>query len=393
MQRRIVVTGLGIVSALGWSPEQTWTAIREGKSGLGPLRGFSSPICGHFPVAEVDGDPHVRIGLRGSSRSDALAVYAAEQAWAQAGLGRSPRRRAAATVLGASTGGMRGSEDFLIDLADGTPRDFARLLYHEPSRSTNAVARRLRLGGPQATVSTACASGAMAIATACDWLRSGRTDLALAGGVDSLTRLTLNGFCSLLAVAPDGCRPFDRERAGMSLGEGAAVLVLETAEAAEARGAAVLAEVLGYGMSCDAHHATAPHPEGRGVREAMERALAMAGLAPAAVDYLNAHGTGTRDNDPAEAAAIRDLFGEAPAVSSTKRYFGHTLAAAGAIEAAVCVEALVRQEVPGNLGLREVAAEIGFAPVAATCAAPLRVVMSNSLGFGGANCSLLVGRR
>ncbi len=387
---RIVISGMGMVSALGWDPAITWQALLREQSGLGPLRLFSSPECGGFPVAEVQGDPHERTGLRRGSRSDALALWAARQAFESSGLAAS-ECAGGGCVLGASTGGMLDSEAFLLSLPDGSP-DFEVLRHHEPCSSAETIARALRLGGPRATVSTACASGAMAIALGCDLIRSGRASWVLAGGVDSLTRLTLNGFCSLLAVARDGCRPFDSERQGMSLGEGAAMLLLEDAQAAQRRRAPVLAELLGYAQTCDAHHATAPDPQGRGVLEAMRAALEAAGIEPSAVGYINAHGTGTRDNDPAEACAVRTLFGpQTPPLSSTKRFFGHTLAAAGAIEAVVCVLALQHQQLPGNLGLREVDPAIGLEPLRKSQPADLRVALSNSLGFGGSNCSLVLG--
>jgi 3-oxoacyl-[acyl-carrier-protein] synthase II len=196
-----------------------------------------------------------------------------------------------------------------------------------------------------------------------------------------------------MLVSPDGCRPFDAERKGMSVGEGAGVLVLETEAHALARGARVRAWLAGRGNTCDAHHVSAPQPEGRGLREAMRLALADAGLPPAAVDYINAHGTGTRDNDPAEAKAIQSLFGEAlPAISSTKRFFGHTLAAAGAIEAIVSVLALERQAVPPTLGLRTADPQIVLAPVAEYRPARLDVAVSTSLGFGGNNSAVLLRR-
>jgi 3-oxoacyl-[acyl-carrier-protein] synthase-1 len=272
--------------------------------------------------------------------------------------------------------------------------DTELLRHHEAASPANQVARSLGLQGFRTTVCTACAAGATAIATACDLIYSGEAQIVLAGGTDSLARLTLNGFCSLLIVASDGCRPFDAERGGMSLGEGAAVLALETEESAAGRGADVLGYVLGFGNTCDAYHATAPAPDGSGIFRAMSRALDAAGISPADVDYINAHGTGTIDNDIAEGRGITRLFGEKPPpVSSTKRFFGHTLAAAGAIEAIVCILALERRCLPPNLGLRHTDPGVGFEPVREKRKADLQVAMSNSMGFGGNNCSLIVSRR
>jgi len=392
---RIAITGMGMVSALGWSADDAWSAMEAERSGLQPLGLFASPRCGHVLVGEVRGDCARRSGLRGGSRSDRLAVFAARSAFEQAGLASLTEdgRGETGVVLGACTGGMLDTECFVEDYVKGRKLDARLLRHHECASSANAIARELGLGGFRATVSTACSSGAMAVAVACDALADGEARVMLAGGADSLTRLTLNGFCSLLNVDPGGCRPFDANRNGMSLGEGAGMLVLETEESARARGARVLAFIGGYGSTCDAHHTTAPAPDGLGVFNAMRLALESAGMAPADVDYINAHGTGTRENDAAEGAAIARMFGaDPPPVSSTKRFFGHTLAAAGAIEIIVCALALMNQKVPGNLGMATPDASLGFTPVQRMAPASLRVAMSNSLGFGGNNCSVIICR-
>jgi 3-oxoacyl-(acyl-carrier-protein) synthase len=334
----IVITGVGIVSALGWNLEDTWSAIEEGRSGLGPLTLFQSERCGRFPVAEVKNDMKLKGGLTTGSRSDHLAVWAARTAFEGAGFGEVPReeRRNIGVIIGATTGGMLDTESFLLQMINEGKVDARLLARHECAHATNAVAKRLGLGGFRSTVSTACSSGAMAISMACDVLSMGDASTMLAGGVDTLTRLTLNGFASLLIIAADGCRPFDANRSGMSLGEGAAVLVLEKEESAKKRGTPVLARLAGWASACDAHHMTAPVPDGSGIYRAMLLALERAAIKRSAVSYVNAHGTGTVDNDIAEARAISRLFGDnPPLVSSTKRFFGHTLAAAGALEAVV----------------------------------------------------------
>ena len=391
---RVVVTGMGMVSAAGWTLDETWDAIASGRSGLRSLTLFASQRCGKLPVGEVTGDPAARSGLAGGSRSDHLAVWSAKQAFADAGLGPAsfePDR--GAVVLGALTGGMLFTEEFLSRLHLDHRVDASNLADRACCNSTDRIAEIFGLGGFRATVSNACASGGSALGLGCDLIEAGEADVVLAGGVDSLNRIVLNGFNSLMLVSPDGCRPFDSERKGMSVGEGAGVLVLESEGHAEARGARVRAWLAGRGNTCDAHHVSAPQPEGRGLGEAMRLALEGADLPPAAVDYINAHGTGTADNDPAEAKAIRALFGDAPpAVSSTKRFFGHALAAAGAIEAIVSVLALEHQAIPPNLGLRVVDAKIPIAPVAEYRPAKLDVVMSTSLGFGGNNSAVLFRR-
>jgi 3-oxoacyl-[acyl-carrier-protein] synthase II len=391
---RVVVTGMGIVSAAGSTLHETWQAIAQGRSGLRTLSLFESQRCGKLPVGEVTCDPAAVSGLASGSRSDHLAVWAARQAIEDARLGEGDfSADRGAVVLGALTGGMLFTEEFLLHLHRENRVDPSHLADRACCNAVDRIAEIWGLAGFRTTVSNACASGGSALGLGCDLIEAGEADVVLAGGVDSLNRVVLNGFNSLMLVSPDGCRPFDAQRKGMSVGEGAGVMVLESEAHATARRARVRAWLAGRGSTCDAHHVSAPQPEGRGLAQAMRRALEDAGLAPGAVDYINAHGTGTADNDPAEAKAIRAVFGDAPpAVSSTKRFFGHALAAAGAIEAIVTVLALERQAIPPNLGLRAVDPKIPLAPVAEYRPAALDVAMSTSLGFGGNNSAVLFRR-
>ena len=393
-----VVTGVGILGAAGCGPGEVWEALRAGRDGLGPLTLFDSPRYGRVPVGQVRLDVDRLAGSVRGSRSDKLAWIAARQALHQAGL-LDPARLSAipparrGVMLGATVGGMAGSERFLDGLLHGRRSGGGALRYHECSVSADLCAARIGCEGPVLTFSTACSSGSVAIAAAAGAIAGGEADLVLAGGTDSLCRLTLNGFGSLLLLDPQGCRPFDARRAGISIGEGAAVLVLESRASAEARGATILAELAGWGASCDAWHATAPHPEGDGAVAAMQQALARAGLAPAAIGYICAHGTGTRDNDRVEGRALRRVFGDrVPPFSSVKRAFGHTLGASGAVNAAVCVLALARREVPPNAGPGEADPEIGIDPVRAASGADLDHAMANAFGFGGNNAVLVFSR-
>lgn len=395
MSSRIIVTGMGIVSALGWTPLAIWQAMEAGSSGLGPLTLFASPRCGHFPVGQVQGDPAQCSGLSQGSRSDHLAAYAARTAFLDAGLDKVPAtiRKSIGLVLGGTTGGLLDTESFFLGVIREASVKGSLLRHHECCHPADATAELLGLNGFRATQSTACSSGLMAIATACDVLKAGEAEIMMAGGVDSLTRFTLNGFASLLIISPDGCRPFDAQRTGMSLGEGAAVLVLETEESARARKAPMLAEICSFAHTCEAHHAIAPTPDGAGIYKAMGLALQRAGLTPVDVDYVNAHGTGTIDNDLAEGRALSRLFGEAPPpISSTKRFFGHTLGAAGAIETVVCILALQHQRVPGTLGLRHPDPKIPIKPLLSPVSATVKTALNNSLGFGGACSSLVIGQ-
>ncbi len=384
----IVVTGLGILSAAGRGLEATLGALRENRPRLGRLTRFPSPRCGDLPVAEVsDAD---LLDAR-TPRTTALAEAAIRDALCSADL---TPDASTALCVGTCTGGMPETETALVELSQGGAADPTVWNNHGCAVTTKVLAERFAIRGPALTLSTACASGAAAIAAGEQLISSGRAERAIVGGTDALTRLTLNGFASLLAVDTNGCRPFDLHRSGMSLGEGAAFLVLEREADALARGQEPLAILAGHGNTCDAFHTTAPDPEGKGGRRAIEAALRMASLSPQSVDYVNAHGTGTVENDRAEGRGLRALFGDdIPSTSSTKGIFGHSLGAAGAIEAVVSILALRTGFTPGTAGLTELDPECDI-PVLRSgiqstdnAIAP-RVVISSSFGFGGNNSVL-----
>ncbi len=385
-----VITGLGVIGAPGSGVDEIWSAIASGQSGLTPLTLFPSPRYGQIPVGEITRDL-TRLGapLHGS-RSDKLAWLAARDALRDANLDPKSVADRTGVLLGSSVGGTYDTERFLTALIKQRKMRARPTRFHECSAPVDLVANAFGLYGPSFAISTACSSGALAIATAAELIQSGQADVMLAGGTDSLSHTTWAGFHSLLLVDPQGCRPFDATRGGMSFGEGAAILIIEAEAHARKRGAKILARLTGWGASCDAHHVTAPHPDGAGALAAMQAALRRAQLIPADIGYVNAHGTGTRDNDVAESKALRSLFGaNVPPFSSTKRYFGHALAASGAIEAVVCIEALRRQQLPANPGFSQIDPAIGLAPVTETRAAKLTHVMSNSFGFGGNNAVLV----
>ncbi|MEY2428668.1 MAG: 3-oxoacyl-[acyl-carrier-protein] synthase [Verrucomicrobiota bacterium] len=391
--RSPVVTGLGLVSANGCGVGANWAAIRNGVSGLKPLSLFSSPRYGQILTGEAPRDLRALGAPSHASRSDQLGWLAAREATAAAKCDFTNCAERAGVVLGSSVGGSFNSEHFLETLIKRAKMRARPLRFHECVSVVDLIADEFGLLGPSLAVATACSSGALAIATAAEMIHAGDADVMLAGGADSLSRMTWGGFNSLLLVDALGCRPFDLNRAGTSMGEGAAVLVLEAEEFARKRGAKILARLSGWGASCDTHHATAPHPEGAGAASAMRAALGRAGLEPSAIGYVNAHGTGTRDNDLAESKALKTVFeGRVPPVSSTKGFFGHALAASGAIEAVVCVEALTHQEIPSNPGFKNLDPTIGLEPVTELRAASLTHVMSNSFGFGGNNAVLIFSR-
>jgi 3-oxoacyl-[acyl-carrier-protein] synthase II len=397
----VAITGLGAVSALGPDVAALRAGLIAGRDGIGPLRRFA--YHGRAAVAaEVASVPEGPWGfsastLRRLSRPDRLALAAADEAIGAAGL-EVRLCDEAALVVGATTGGMFETEEAYRRWRSGeVPRlAVSRVLGTPLASSGVAVAQAFGIHGPQETVATACSSSALAVARAAELIERGIVGTAVAVGTDGLCRLTYAGFDALQALDPERCRPFDRERRGLTLGEGAAALVLENVEQARARGRRPLARLLGWGTSTDAHHPTAPHPEGRGALAALRAALAKAAVAPDAVDYVNAHGTGTPQNDAVEMSVLRTglgaRLGRIP-VSSSKSQFGHTLGAAGALEAVVTVLALAEGILPPTLGLR--APHPAWADVDLVTEAGRRstlgTALSSSYGFGGHNVTLVLG--
>ncbi len=397
----IAVTGLGTVNALAQSVPAFAAALRAGTCGIGPLTvfdpsGYRSQIAAEVrPLPQLEWlAPALRRRL---SRSDLFALAATEQALADSRLDVAGDPERVAIVLGGTTGGMLRAEACFADLVQGrSTRYHASAIIGSPiSTSAEVVATSFGLGGPRLTLSTACSSSANALGAAIDWLRLGRADAVIAGGTESLCRMIYAGFNALHAVSAEPCRPFDRRRNGLSLGEGAAIMILERRDDAERRGARIHAELLSYGNSADAHHLTAPHPDGAGAILAMRRALRRSGIDPAQVEYINAHGTGTPLNDSVETAAIKTVFGDAARripVSSTKAAVGHTLGAAGAIEALATVLALRDGFIPPTVNLEEPdpACDLDFVPRESR-PATLRYALSNCYGFGGNNTTVVIG--
>jgi 3-oxoacyl-[acyl-carrier-protein] synthase II len=378
---RIAVTGAGILCSVGRNKEEVWQSIVESRAGIAKLTRFPGETFPTDIAAQVEGDLPKRKRL---SRTDMLAVIAAKEALDQAN--GAPLERAIVST-GTSTGGLLEGEDYFFRrVVRGRRRAPASLVLQQPTSSpSDAVARELRLGGGVVSNATACASAGAAIGMAADYLRAGHADVAIAGGSDALCRLTYSGFNVLQAVDPDPCSPFGATRKGITLGEGAGYLVLERWDDAIARGATILAELSGYGASCDAHHPTAPVEDGRGAEAAMRAARGAS-----SVEYVNAHGTGTLLNDSAESKAIVAAVGADVPVSSSKSYFGHTLGASGAVEAVVTVLALQHQLAPPTLRLRENAPDCPLDYIPHTPRPlPMTNVLSNTFGFGGSNVSLL----
>jgi 3-oxoacyl-[acyl-carrier-protein] synthase II len=402
---QVAVTGLGAVTALGGDTGALLAGLADGRCGIGRLTRFphggrcrlAAEVPELMPPAAAGGTLPVATARR-LSRPDRLALAAAEQALRQAML--EPACRAQLGVfVGATVGGMAETEEAYRRRRAGQDRRWrlSRLLGMPLSTTAGALAQAFGLLGPRATFSTACSSSALAMAEAATAIESGRIGAALVVGTDALCRITYAGFDALQALDPDGCRPFDRDRNGLSLGEAGAALVLEDAARARARGVRVLARVLGHATTTDAHHVTAPDPDGRRAVAALQGALAAAGLPAAAVDYVNAHGTGTRQNDETEIRALRAVFGARLSrvpVSSTKAQLGHCLGAAGALEAVVTVLALDSSVLPPTATLRTpdpAWSDLDLVPAPGR-RAPLEVGLTSSYGFGGHNVTLVLGR-
>lgn len=396
---RLAVTGVGIICSIGRNKEEVWRSIVESRAGIGKLtrfpgETFPTDIAAEVPAAIDAMLPIKRRDAKRMSRTDLLAVIASNEAIEQANSGSTPLPLEGAIVsTGTSTGGLLEGEDYYFKrIVVGRRRAAAsRVLQQPTSGPSDAIASAFKLGGGVISNATACASAGAAIGMAADYLRSRHADVAIAGGSDALCRLTYSGFNVLQAVDPEPCAPFSADRKGITLGEGAAYLVIERWDDAVRRGAKILAEFCGYGASCDAHHPTAPAEDGRGAESAMRSALAESRAAQ--VDYVNAHGTGTLLNDSAETKAIISAVGANVPVSSSKSYFGHTLGAAGGIEAVITVLSIVNQTAPPTLRLKSAAADCTLDYIPHTPRPmPMTSVLSNTFGFGGSNVSLMFKR-
>lgn len=403
MGRRIVVTGLGAVTSIGTGRRALWDALLAGRSGIGPVRSFDTeryPVHVGGEIRDFRPEEHLRtLAPEELGRASQLAAAAARLALEDAGLDGDARAALdparAGVAMGTTSGEPREVEAFDDRVVEGAlERVGAEFMDLYPCHTiASAVAAEVGFGGINAMIPTACAAGNYAIAHAADALAAGRADLMLAGGADSFSRITYTGFARLGAIAPEICQPFDRDRRGMIPGEGAAVLVLEPLDRALARGATVYAEVAGSGLSCDAHHMTAAHPEGEGAARAMARALRVAGLAPDDVSWVSAHGTGTPTNDRLEVIAAHRLFGERARrlpMSSIKSMLGHTMGAASAIEAVACCLAISTGKVPPTINFRAPDPELEIDCVANEAREmPVPVALNNAYAFGGNNASVV----
>lgn len=392
----IVVTGLGIISALGMGADDTYARLLEGRSGIGKMKYLKSKHT-DLPVGEVPfSDEELRENLfirkdASITRTSLLGAAALREALASASLLPRDKSWKMALISGTTVGGMEKSEQYYYDFLHTREKD-EYIALHDCGACTDMIGQANPYGFEMmTTISTACSSAANAIILGANMLKLNRTDIVVVGGTECLSKFHLDGFNSLMILDHEPCRPFDKNRNGLNLGEGAAYLVMEREETARQRGVSPLCQLSGYGNRCDAFHQTASSPDGEGAYLSMMEALAMAGLQPSDIDYINAHGTGTPNNDESEGHAMMRVFGDAmPPVSSTKSYTGHTTSASGGVEAAISILALIRGFIPANLNFSEKIDSLNFTPVTEVRqGVELNHVLTNSFGFGGNDSSCI----
>lgn len=397
----IAITGEGIVSAIGLNKQEVLQALQEGRTGIGEMKYLQS-IHHELPVGEVDLSNEQMKKMLGipseqmMSRTSLLGMLAIDQALKEAYVDVASLRARKADgkplrivlVSGTTVGGMDITELCFDQLEKQKSVEF--LQHHDCGNSTRLMADHFGIFDEVATLSTACSSAANAIMLGARLLKAGEADLVVAGGTEALSRFHLNGFNSLMILDHESCRPFDTTRAGLNLGEGAAFLVLESEEMAQQRKITPHAYLTGYGNACDAFHQTASSENGEGAYLAMTEALAMAHLSAKDIQYVNAHGTGTPNNDQSESVSLKRVFGDKmPMVSSTKSFTGHTTSASGSIETVICILAMQHHFVPANLGWKN-PMENGILPTMGAQNLDLENVLCNSFGFGGNDSSLVI---
>jgi len=397
--KRVVVTGLGVFCSIGRNVEDFSQSLKEGQTGIGPITIFDTSKYPCKIGAEIrDYQPEQffrKKDLKRLSRADQFALIASEEAMKGSEI-HSYSSEEVGVCLGAGAGGMFEAETYHREvLLKGKSRP-SLLWPFIPSYTTDRVAERFTFSGPKFTVTTACSSSATAIGYGADLIRSGKSKAVLCGGSESLSELTFGGFNSLKAMDPSPCKPFDRKRAGMSLGEGAGIIILEDLDEAMKRGAKIYAEFLGYGIGGEAYHITAPEPTGMREARIMKEAMEEGEIVHSDVDYINTHGTGTPLNDKVETISIKSVFGKRAysiPVSSIKSMVGHCLGAAGAIEAVASILSMVYSFIPPTVNHKErdEDCDLDYVP-GKSREMEVKVVLSNSFAFGG-NCTTLVFKR
>jgi 3-oxoacyl-(acyl-carrier-protein) synthase len=385
------ITGVGVVSAIGLTVEENLASLRSGKSGIAPVKYLDEKrelLAGEVKASNEELINRLNTGSLPISRTSLLGLAAARQAWGNTQLNSELKT---GIISATSVGGMDVSEKFYTDYLSGSNPDYQLLKCHDSGSTTERIAAEMGISGYINTLSTACSSGINAIMLGSRLIRQGKLDRVLVGGTDALAKFTISGFRSLMIYDDQWCRPFDESRTGLNLGEGAAFLLLENEKSIERSGNRTICFVSGYANAADAYHQTASSPDGKGATLAIQNAISKAGIKPGEISYINAHGTGTKNNDLSESVALKNIFGEnVPLFSSTKPYTGHTLAAAGAIESVFSVLAIQHNLIYPNLNYTNPIAETGLEPVTSLLTdRNITSVLSNSFGFGGNNSSIV----
>ncbi len=386
----IAVTGLGCLSGAGMNLDENLATLFAGQRYPGPPIRFSTDHPVAYPVLELREEFKLPLDEEQLiyARTGQLALAAALEALTDAGYDEvSLRSKRVGVCIGTTVGCALNCDDFYRDYKDGNSPGMSIIERYLRSNPAAVIARQLKLNGPVQTVVNACSSGTDAIGLGAFWLRAGVCDLVISGGADELSRVTYAGFSSLMITDSSPCRPFDVNRKGLNLGEGAGIMILERGDTVEKK--RIRGRILGYGSACDAHHLTAPRPDGAGLQAALAEALQTAGVSPQQISFVNAHGTGTPDNDRIEGQVLQKVLPGVPFLS-TKGYTGHTLGAAGAIEAVYTLACLERGEIPASIGFVEPDPAIPVAPVTANTSIAGTVALSQSLAFGGNNAVLIL---
>lgn len=393
MSQRVYITGLGMISAIGNNVSDSFLSLSQSKTGIGKINHLTTRykdefLAGEIKLSNADLIDLVKDNNPALNRNSYIAMLAAKEAVINSGIDTHDGLRTG-VISSTTVAGMGKTELYYKELFEKD--DHLDVLdTHDCGDSTERIADYLGNVDYVTTISTACSSAANAIMLGCRMIKHGQLDRVVVGGVDALSKFTFNGFNTLMILDREWCKPFDENRKGLNLGEAAAFLVIEGENALNLRKGKALAEVVGYANANDAYHQTASSPEGYGATLAITQALAMSGLAPSQIDYINMHGTGTPNNDLSESMATKAVFGNnVPKFSSTKAFTGHTLAAAASIEAVISVLSLQNSMIFPNLNFTTPIAEMNLIPETQLVNTPLNTILSNSFGFGG-NCSSLI---
>lgn len=387
----IYITGLGTISAAGENLASSMSGLYSGRRNPHALQNIQTALDTAYPVFEVFSAKAVADDT--TTRTSKLAMIAVEQALIQAGLQYPDLKKIRVGVaLGTTVGSTLNNESFYRKFKSNQKPGLQGIQKYLTNNPALFVSEKLELNGPVATLANACSSGTDAIGLAKSWLEQDLCDIAIAGGADELSRITYLGFISLLISSTKACRPFDKERDGLNLGEGAGIIILEKEKTISRRKVEKMAQICGYATFADAYHPTAPHPEGLGLKRALNSALTQAGISASQVDFVNAHGTSTSNNDAVEGKVIAELFGQKVPVVSTKAYTGHTLGAAGGIEAVFTVQAILDQKLPTTAGFSLFDPECSIQPTTDNVKVDAEFAISNSLAFGGNNSTLVFRR-